>query len=191
MLWAGIWISFALLEVWDAIVRRDVQGLVNFILHLQVALLFLIRQREKSRSQQKLAHLVAVASTFYPYLYNFESRHAGLYHPLGPALTFMGSATCFAAMWSLGKCFGVLPICRGVSTNYMYSFVRHPVYLSYILMDIGIVLAFPHRQNMAIFLAGLVLYMLRIHYEEELLSSLSEYAEYLERVRYRLIPGIY
>lgn len=130
-------------------------------------------------------------STLYVYLYYPDPEGAGLWHPLGPIFTFVGSLFCFTATWSLGRYYGVLPICRGVRTDRSYRFVRHPIYVSYILMDIGIVLNSPSTGNIAVFLAGTVLYLIRIHYEEDVMDGLNEYRAYRDTVEFRLVPGLY
>jgi protein-S-isoprenylcysteine O-methyltransferase Ste14 len=79
-----------------------------------------------------------------------------------------------------------------VVTGGPYRFVRHPAYIG------GLVVAFASAVALeslwALIPAGLtaLLYILRTALEDKaLLSELDGYKEYAERVRYRLIPGIW
>src|SRR2546430_13476301 len=44
---------------------------------------------------------------------------------------------------SLGRSFGLTPANRGVVSTGIYQFVRHPIYLGYLITHIGFVLANP------------------------------------------------
>ena len=98
---------------------------------------------------------------------------------------------CFVSTLSLGCNFGVLPFNRGVKTKPAYRFIRHPIYLSYIVLDASIIMAFPSKKNCAVFFAGILLYILRIRYEEKVMERLEEYQEYKKKMKYKLIPFVY
>ncbi len=69
--------------------------------------------------------------------------------------------------------------------------VRHPIYLSALLLRLGYVLKNPSLYNVALLLVVAVLYDRRAKYEEDILSHDHSYAEYRQQVRYRFVPGIY
>jgi protein-S-isoprenylcysteine O-methyltransferase Ste14 len=78
-----------------------------------------------------------------------------------------------------------------VSTG-VYGFVRHPMYLGGILMFIGAPLLLGSVWGTIAGLALSVLLMARILGEEDMLArELEGYREYMERVRYRLIPFLW
>ena len=103
----------------------------------------------------------------------------------------IGGIMCFVSTLSLGRNFGILPINRGVKTKAAYRFIRHPIYLSYIVLDFGIIMAFSSANNYAVSLAGIILYILRIRYEEEVMERSKEYQEYKKKLKYKLIPFVY
>ena len=73
-----------------------------------------------------------------------------------------------------------------------YRFVRHPMYDGVILFVISIPLIL--GSAWALLLAGLiaVLFVIRTALEDKTLKKeLSGYCEYAEKVRYRLLPGIW
>jgi len=80
---------------------------------------------------------------------------------------------------------------RVVSTG-VYGFVRHPMYLGAILMFTGAPLLLGSWYGLLPGLALTVLLMARIHGEEAMLGrELEGYREYMQDVRYRLIPFLW
>jgi protein-S-isoprenylcysteine O-methyltransferase Ste14 len=77
---------------------------------------------------------------------------------------------------------------RVVSTG-VYGFVRHPMYLGVILMFIGVPLLLGSIYGLLAALALTILLLARILGEERMLTKdLEGYKEYMQKVRYRLVP---
>lgn len=94
-------------------------------------------------------------------------------------------------LW-LGRSFGVVPANRGVVMTGPYRLVRHPIYLGYMMCEIGFLLASFSLRNLIVTVVGEILQMLRILQEEKVLKQDPAYAEYArDRVRYRLFPYIF
>ncbi len=73
-----------------------------------------------------------------------------------------------------------------------YAVVRHPMYLGTILMFLATPLALGSFWALFVFLPVPVLIILRIRNEEEVLvRELPGYAEYRQKTRYRLVPGVW
>lgn len=74
----------------------------------------------------------------------------------------------------------------------LYAIVRHPMYTGFVLFFAGIAL---WLESYAAFLAIgfiLVLLIVRILVEETMLrKTLSDYEEYMKRVRYRVVPFVW
>jgi protein-S-isoprenylcysteine O-methyltransferase Ste14 len=80
---------------------------------------------------------------------------------------------------------------RVVSTG-VYGFVRHPMYLGGIFMFTGSPLLLGSMYGLFAGLALTALLMARIQWEEAMLArDLEGYPEYMQKVRYRLIPCIW
>jgi protein-S-isoprenylcysteine O-methyltransferase Ste14 len=116
---------------------------------------------------------------------------SGLIYQVAVALEFGGVALSQLARVYMGRAFGVLPANRGIISTGPFRFVRHPVYLGWVLMATGFSLAHPGLRNYAPLIACLLLTLWRIILEEELLGADPEYRSYLLRVRFRMLPGIY
>jgi protein-S-isoprenylcysteine O-methyltransferase Ste14 len=116
--------------------------------------------------------------------------------PLGPkeigwalqAIGFLGALWCKAALF---RNFGVAPAVRGVEINGPYAILRHPMYASYFIAQLGFLYAFPTAWNAAIIAAWATIQMLRINAEERLLKTEPRYQAYAATVRWRLVPRVY
>jgi protein-S-isoprenylcysteine O-methyltransferase Ste14 len=96
----------------------------------------------------------------------------------------------FTAALVLGRSFDIFPALRRVKTRYVYQIVRHPIYLSAMVLRLGYVLKNPSIYNAVLLLLVAVLYDRRARYEEELLAQDRSYSEYLRQVKYRFVPGV-
>jgi protein-S-isoprenylcysteine O-methyltransferase Ste14 len=73
-----------------------------------------------------------------------------------------------------------------------YSIVRHPMYVGAILFYISIAIALGSLYALLPALCGAALYVLRTSLEDKTLQKeLGGYKEYVKKVRYRLVPGVW
>jgi len=173
----------------EILLTPDLNLIPWLFLHCIAALLFLIRNRPIHYSSSKMSYLVALASVNYYLLYT-PLTPSGLPW-FGQTLIFLGGIFGMASTLSLGKCFGILPIYRGVRTTAAYRLIRHPIYASYIILDSGIIIAYPSLENFIIFCIAVLLFILRIRYEEQVLQNSADYLEYQKNVKFKLIPWLY
>ncbi len=102
----------------------------------------------------------------------------------------LGLAVIVAGKLSLGRSFGLLPANRGIVSTGMYRFVRHPIYLGYLVTHFAFLLAHPFIWNLAMLaVADSALYV-RAGLEEQMLPQDPAYARYWASVRWRLVPGL-
>jgi protein-S-isoprenylcysteine O-methyltransferase Ste14 len=98
-------------------------------------------------------------------------------------------------LWSalaLGKSFTMLPAAIKAVSIGPYAFVRHPLYASYLLFDLGIALELQSPAVWAALALEACAFMTRARQEEEVLGAhLPEYRAYLERVRWRFAPLVF
>ncbi len=78
-----------------------------------------------------------------------------------------------------------------VSTG-LYGLVRHPMYFGALVMMIGTPLALDSYWGLVLLVPACVALGARIVDEEEMLTEeLAGYADYVEQVRFRLLPGVW
>jgi len=92
---------------------------------------------------------------------------------------------------NLGRSFGILIAARDIKTGGLYGIVRHPMYFTDILWKTGMIMKIPTRYNAGIFTISVCCYVYRAILEEQFLSREGAYREYMQRVRYRFLPGIF
>lgn len=79
-----------------------------------------------------------------------------------------------------------------VVTTGPYSLVRHPMYAGGSLLFFAIPMLLGSGYGLALAPAWVILLMLRIPLEERVLrENLAGYGDYMKRVRYRLVPGVW
>jgi protein-S-isoprenylcysteine O-methyltransferase Ste14 len=94
------------------------------------------------------------------------------------------------ARLSLGRSIGLVPAQRDIITRGAYRFVRHPIYTGLILSYIGFSLRMFSPLNVAMSLIAIGLIVLKSFIEEGFLREVPNYADYLDRVRWRWFPGL-
>ena len=109
----------------------------------------------------------------------------------GLALVMLAASLSLVSLLTMGRLFGVRPALRGLVTSGPYRFVRHPMYLSYIVADIGYNLQEWNFVTLLLVLVGWMSLVYRIHAEERVLSQHAEWPAYMILVRHRLFPGIW
>ncbi len=109
----------------------------------------------------------------------------------GLVLVMLSTGLSLISLLTMGKLFGIRPALRGLVTNGPYRFVRHPMYLSYLLADIGYNLQEWNFVTLLVVLVGWMSLVYRIGAEERVLSQHAGWPAYLALVRYRLFPGIW
>jgi protein-S-isoprenylcysteine O-methyltransferase Ste14 len=138
------------------------------------------------------AVLVAYAYPYAQVIYlNSVPPGAALWPEAGLGLVTVGTFLSLASLVSLGKFFGVRPALRGLATKGPYALVRDPMYLAYMLSDIGYNLQEWSPVCALLVVAGWVSLIYRIQAEERVLAQDGRWPAYVAAVRYRLIPGLW
>ena len=78
-----------------------------------------------------------------------------------------------------------------VSTG-LYGLVRHPMYVGALILIVGMPLALGSYWGLLTIIPGVLIFVARITDEEKALrQDLAGYDEYIEKVHYRLVPGVW
>jgi protein-S-isoprenylcysteine O-methyltransferase Ste14 len=103
----------------------------------------------------------------------------------------MGIVVQLHAKLILGRSFGCVPAHRGLKLDGPYALVRHPIYAGYLLGHLAFLLVNPTAWNGLAYATCYALQIPRLLAEERFLARDPEYAQYLTRVRWRLMPGVF
>jgi protein-S-isoprenylcysteine O-methyltransferase Ste14 len=192
---------FIALAVAALFVYRGIQHLVVNPARLNLLLLMisdsltfiwlLTARRPLVRDWNPVTVFVALAAGFGA---GFVSMEVGA--PIIPL--YIAAPIQFIGLWiviwgkvSLGRSFAILPANRGVVTGGAYRAVRHPIYAGYLVGHILFLLSSFSIYNFTVYAIITLFQIHRILREEAILARTQEYSEYMDRVRYRLVPGIF
>ncbi len=162
--------------------------------HVIVLAIALTRPTPKVRDDSIGSSVAVVVAYMYSYaqviyLRWVEGNEA--FPGAGLILVTIAAGLSFFSLLTLGRLFGVRPALRGLATTGPYRLVRHPMYLSYIVSDIGYNLQEWNLGTVLLTLTGWAALIYRIRAEERMLSHDTGWANYATSIRYRLLPGIW
>jgi protein-S-isoprenylcysteine O-methyltransferase Ste14 len=135
--------------------------------------------------------LLAAGGTFGGLLLRPSGLHSQWGVDAGFALQLIGLVIAIVALVTLGRSFGFVAADRGLVTRGPYAVVRHPVYASYIIIQTGYLVQSISLRNVIVLTGATACNIGRALVEERVLASAPGYARYRERVRWRLIPGLW
>lgn len=115
---------------------------------------------------------------------------AGPWPPAAVAVAAAGAVLAVAGILALGRSFAVLPAARSVRTGGPYRFVRHPIYVGESLVFLAAATRLG-AAGAAASVAMVILLVARILEEERVLARDADWRRLADRVRYRLVPGVW
>jgi protein-S-isoprenylcysteine O-methyltransferase Ste14 len=110
---------------------------------------------------------------------------------VGQGIQLFGFMLQIGAVLSLNRSFGLLPAHRGVKSDGLYRWVRHPLYSAYLFAHVGYLINNFSGYNVVIVAIAMLFQVWRILQEERLLHEYEPYVEYASRTRWRLLPAIW
>ncbi|MHA7679426.1 methyltransferase family protein [Cupriavidus sp. PET2-C1] len=182
--------AYAAIKHWLADPTRITLLLIVATECLTVGLSLIVRVPAR-RDWSPLAVLCSLFGTYYFLAIQLAPGVRILPEAIGAGLQIAGLVWQIFAKVSLRCSFGLLPANRGIVSSGAYRVVRHPIYLGYLIADIGFLLANFGLQNVLVYAGQFVLQGVRIAREEKLLSDDPEYVAYRDKVRFRVLPGIF
>jgi len=172
-------------------------GQVNFLDVLLVIaeaipfVLILLRPPSETLSRHFTDWVLGVGGVTLPLLV----RPAAIAPLISPNFCFavmvLGTFVQLAAKIALGRSFGVIAANRGVVTQGPYRFIRHPMYMGYTITHIGFLLSNPSLVTVLLYVTTFAVQVLRLMQEERVLMRDAAYRAFAERVRFRILPGVF
>lgn len=161
-----------------------------FIAYLLMALTFLgIRKEATAFTGRNRNYLYTILGFSSPLLFQLTLRGGPLV--VGASLEFIGLALVVTAFLSLNRSFGLAPENRGIKTGGVYRFVRHPMYLGYVLAEAGYAFENASIFNLFILMVSVLFLLLRLRAEEQLLQQDRAYRSYARKTKWKLLPLVF
>jgi len=175
----------------DFVETGHITGLLLLASEALVVAFTLVRRPAGAVDRTWTARTLTMFSTFCPPLLRPVAVAALASESLTVMISAGGLMIVVLGKLSLGRSFGLTPANRGIVCSGVYRFVRHPIYLGYLITHVGFVLAYPAGWNLAVLLAADVALILRAICEERTLALDPSYRAYMTRVRWRIVPGVF
>jgi len=191
---ATVVLLFALLSInllQEFLRTHHVTGLLLLASESLVVVLTIARRRAAVVDSSAKAATVTGVSLVGPWMLRTSEVGALVPDHVTSMISGVGLLIVVAAKMALGRSFGLVPANRGVVVRGPYCFVRHPIYLGYVISHVAFFLAQPTLWNAAVILIGDGTLIVRALMEERVLSGDSEYASYCRRVSWHLVPGVF
>ncbi|HEY7056445.1 MAG TPA: methyltransferase [Vicinamibacterales bacterium] len=175
----------------DYMATGRITGLLLLASESLVVVLTMFRRSAEAVDRTWQARLLTAFSMFGPPLVKPASLSAMAPDTFTAFVSAIGLAIVVTGKVSLGRSFGLTPANRGIVSSGLYRFLRHPIYLGYLITHIGFVIANTVRWNLIILAAADIALLLRAVREEKTLALDHSYEEYMQRVRWRILPGVF
>jgi protein-S-isoprenylcysteine O-methyltransferase Ste14 len=174
----------------DAVATRRVAG-VLFLCNASLIVVFTLLRRSTATIDSCFpARVVTLAAVIGPLLFRPGSP-GPLPDYVASAIGCAGLAMSIGGTLALRRSFGLMPANRGIVRSGLYRSVRHPIYAGYFVSHLAFVIAFPTLWNALVWMCSDGAQLVRVRYEERLLQRDSSYASYMQRVRWRMLPGVF
>lgn len=186
---ATIWFAFAQAHILRWHETGDARGVGAIVIETVVAVMFLVRRAPLETSDRLVAWIATLVGTFGPLLLRPTTDGGG--SEIAFVMQLAGASFTVLSLLAIGRSFGLVAANRGVRTRGPYGLVRHPVYLGYLVTNLGYLFENPSLRNLTVVTGATLAQLVRISCEEEVLSRDAVYSRYRTRVRFRLIPYVY
>ena len=191
---ATVVVLFALLSVnllREFLRTGHMTGMLLLASESLIVILTIVRRRAMFIDTSPRAAMVTVVSLVGPWALRVAEDSALAPDIITSVITASGLLIVVISKVTLGRSFGLVPANRGVVIRGPYGFVRHPMYMGYVLSHIGFFLAQATVWNAAAIIVGDGTLIVRALMEERLLHRDATYASYCQRVTWHLVPGVF
>ena len=165
----------------------------NFVLLTlseMLGVIFILTRRPGQISVRARSVFLAFAGTALPLLVRPGGASLAP-SPVSSSIMLIGLLLSLLSKLYLNRSFGLVAANRGVKVGGPYRIVRHPMYLGYIVNQIGFLVASFSLANLAVYLLAWTFQIARVREEEQVLQQDPSYRQFACRVTAKLIPGVY
>jgi protein-S-isoprenylcysteine O-methyltransferase Ste14 len=166
-------------------------GVAFFAEQMWVVVAYLIRRPARTVSRRWGDWALAFGGTFGGVLFRPVGAHPQWGITAGLILQLVGLALCVSSFLALGRSFGFVAADRGLVRRGPYAVVRHPIYASYLLLQLGYVVQSISLRNALVMVFASGCNVGRAVVEDRVLATNGGFGSYREQVRWRFIPGVW
>jgi protein-S-isoprenylcysteine O-methyltransferase Ste14 len=166
-------------------------GFLFFAEQMVVVVAYLARRPARAVTGRLGDWFLAFGGTFLPVLLRPDGAHPQWGLQWGLALQFCGVVICLWSFFALGRSFGFAAADRGLVQRGPYRIVRHPIYASYVALQVGYLLQSFSLRNLTVVVLATACNAGRIWAEERVLATNDAHAAYRARVRWKVLPGLW
>lgn len=173
----------------DFAINMRVSILIMMVYESMLVFFLLTRAMPTDVSTNPYDWFVSIAGTWLPLLMRpgWEINENDVLQ----ILQIGGLTISLLGLLSLNKSFGIVAANRGVKTNGVYAYVRHPLYSGYIISLGSFVLQNVTFRNLILYVLLVIFLILRILSEEKFLAKDVTYRCYVQKTEWRLIPFVW
>ena len=131
---------------------------------------FFLKRKPAQSKGPKFLTVLAYLSSAMPLLYLDSTVSLKALFLVSDLLAIVGFLIVVLATVELGTSIGISPANRGLVRSGIYRYIKHPMYLGYVVSELGLVILNP--LNAALFLISLFLYYSRAKAERQVLSAI-------------------
>lgn len=184
------WFGFLLFHLSLFFHTHSVIYLLTTVIQAEFLFFFVVRNKSSAVTNNLTDYVVAMIGTFAMFLFR-----PGDFSLVSISVVYVAIAIImlleFISFLSLNKSIGIVPANRGIQTSGLYSFVRHPIYLSYFLYYAILFISNVSVYNFFVIMFCKSIQIMRIYREEKLLNLDPAYRDYVKRVKWRILPGVF
>jgi protein-S-isoprenylcysteine O-methyltransferase Ste14 len=156
-----------------------------------IVIAYLVRRPAQRVSRRFTDWLLAFCGTFGGVLFRPTGAHPHWGVEAGLAVQLVGLVIAVISLRTLGRSFGFAAADRGLVRRGPYAIVRHPIYASYVLLQLGYLLQSISVRNALVMLFVSGCNVGRARAEERLLANDGQYGAYRDKVPWRILPGVW
>ncbi len=187
----ALFLALTLRIATNALETGRVTGLLLVASEGLVVVLMIIRRRAGDVDRRWVARLITTLSIVGPPLVRPLSTVPGREDVITAVVSALSLVLIVVSKLTLGRSFGLVPANRGVVCSGPYRFVRHPIYLGYVITHVAFLVANPLAWNFCLLVSADTALLVRAVYEERTLEHDRAYVAYKARVRWRILPGVF
>src|SRR5262245_2978156 len=187
----GLFVMLSINLLADFVRTGHITGLLLLVSESLIVVLTVIRRRAQIVDRSSAAAIATTMSIVGPPLLRAGQAPGLMPDTMTAVMSAIGLLIVIGGKMTLGRSFGIVPANRGVVARGPYLFVRHPIYLGYVITHLAFVIAQPSPFNIAVVVVADTALIVRALIGERVLSSDVEYQTYCRRVAWHLVPGVF